>query len=112
MEESSEVREILEAAKEMISDEKDWRKGWYGYLDPRDDGADSGHCAVGALKSAMWQRGDAVYYKVFIDQAATKALYGQVPETFSCVEHYNDHSDTTHQDILDLYDRAIKEVVR
>ncbi|ATN94008.1 hypothetical protein J4U01_gp045 [Mycobacterium phage Kumao] len=40
--------------------------------------------------------------------AAYYALINQLPDGYSCLTQFNDNPKTTHQDVLDLYDRAIK----
>lgn len=88
------VRENLIAAKALIADPKNWRKGSLGSA--------GCYCAVGAL-------GVARKGKVFLfSDADVHALAQHVPQSFrGSVPRYNDSKDTTHADIMALFDRAI-----
>jgi hypothetical protein len=90
------VKENLIAAKALIDTPEKWGKG--GYRDPFTGRL----CAYGALGVA--ERGDARNYS----EALAYRLRVAVPDRFhGRVAEYNDHPDTTHADIMALFDRAI-----
>jgi hypothetical protein len=89
------AREILEAARENISDEKDWCKK--AYISP------SGKvCATGALYSAY------VNANELNPKALDEALHRLGLIVGGSIEAYNDRSDTTHKCVLAAFDAAIE----
>ena len=104
------VEEALIAAKAMISDPKHWHKGSFcegpglpDYELPEDYCV----CAWGTLE---WL---ARYGCNIEDQTrleADAALIDALPEPYVWVPDYNDHKDTTHDDIMALFDRAVERV--
>lgn len=85
------IRENLIAAKALIDTPEKWIKGAYRNGDC--------YCTVGALRAVIG-RG-----KPF---APEKTLLGRfIPEGWSNVVRYNDHPDTTHSDIMELFQLAI-----
>ena len=93
------VKENLIKAKALIDTPEKWLKG---ALD-----GDGCFCAVGAVGEARDWDMDAFLAPEF------KALLGQLPTefqkgTYLDVPNYNDHPDTTHADIMALFDRAIE----
>ena len=96
---------LLTDAKELISDERDWVKGTP--LAIREDGTEA-HCAIGAcnyvaLKSDTYSFGDL--------RDAYNYLKASLPEDLERqhVATYNDRPETTHDDIMALFDRAIEK---
>lgn len=93
------AKEELEAARTLIAAPEHWIKGqlhlscaWNlhgGGIAQR-----RAWCAVGALRSVRAGR------------VAEQALLAQVPRAFSSVEEFNDHSLTTHADIIAMFQRA------
>jgi hypothetical protein len=84
------VRENLIAAKAIIADSKKWGKG-RGAAPPT-----SGLCALGAAGlSGGWREPAA------LEDAMPVRWQGRP------VYAFNDHPDTTHADIMALFDRAI-----
>jgi hypothetical protein len=84
------VRDNLIAARALIDTPEKWVNG----------ALQSGNCrcAVGAAL-------DATDY--LSGWEAVNALAKQLPSPFHHVPTFNDHPDTTHADILALFDRAI-----
>jgi hypothetical protein len=91
--------EVLVAARELIADERNWIKGEYSR---RVEGRLC-YCAYGAVRTVS----DAADYKVF--DRAWNALESTVPDKHELSPiHFNDDLDTTHADILAMFDRAIE----
>lgn len=100
----------LEVAKERISDPARWMKGQYypGWqvrlplvVPPPTDTLPC--CAAGAVMWATERAGEPTssWPEIrLLDQAAQ--LYGHAG-----VVEYNDHADTTHADVMELFDSAI-----
>lgn len=96
------VKENLIAAKALIDTPDKWVKHHFGF--------DGCMCALGAL-------GRALGVDPSDDMGPNEAaLGGALPAGFQSntnlslgtkVANYNDHPDTTHADIMALYDRAI-----
>lgn len=95
------VREVLEDAKALIDTPDKWVKGAYH----GDDGTT--HCALGALTIAVFRHRE-VYP---IHSIAHKVLRAEVPPVYLTISAFNDSSKTTHADVMDMFDRAIKRVV-
>lgn len=99
------IAEILTQAKSLIDTPDKWIKGKfaaqgpYGYELPFDDDAATCFCALGAATRAM---GETDAYN-----DATMALYYALPAGYSMVSIFNDDEDTTHADVMALFDRAI-----
>lgn len=96
--------EILRNARSLIDSPEKWHQGDYGEF-----GASGEEyckfCAFGAL-DASCSRLDA---EQMVYSAADRALMAALPIAFQDLSYvtFNDHPDTTHQDIMDLFDRAI-----
>lgn len=99
------VREDLIAAKALIDTPEKWIKGQYADHDCL--------CALGAARMAFfgslsghnrradgWS-GDHNPVAMALDNALIDKWAAE------SVEHFNDHPDTTHADIMALFDRAI-----
>ena len=81
----------LIAAKALIATPEKWGKGKYKH--------DGRRCALIAI-----DHGGAGY-------AGHMALREALPGDFACILAFNDHPDTTHADIMALFDRAIAAAV-
>ena len=103
------VEEALIAAKAMIADPKHWHQGAFapGPLPEHELHEDYCMCAWGTLE---WL---ARYGYNIEDQTrveADAALIAALPKPYVWVPDYNDKSETTHEDIMALFDRAIEAV--
>lgn len=102
--------DFLKEARSRIEDPKRWIKEFYH----REVDGVKCYCAVGALDSTL----EGIEGFPFDDRlnwadewsAARDALYNSRPAQFHNVPAFNDDPDTKHEDVLALYDRAIKEV--
>jgi hypothetical protein len=92
-----EVREVLRKAKAAISNPHSWVK-FLPEVAPFDPGYSM--CAVMSCSFAGAGRD---YHATHL---AVRALERALPPGFSHVPTYNDHPDTTHADIMALFDRA------
>ena len=93
----SKVRENLIAARALIDTPEKWGKGGYVSATPN-----VCFCAVGALANANCWSFAEVWHERAID-----VLYDKLPPNSGGLTVYNDHPDTTHADIMALFDRAI-----
>ena len=99
--------EILEKARDLISDPERWAKGYYAhdkdgdYVPPRDGNACK-WCAAGAtiVVSPDDDNDDSRHALALLQKA--------LPSGFLFATNYNDRPTTTHADILALFDRAIE----
>jgi hypothetical protein len=89
------LRVLIEARQWLAADPKRWAKCAY---------ASGAMCAGNAVNDAARRLGFTLgsYYGDGWD-----ALLKFVPAPFPTVGDYNDHPDTTHADVLALFDRAI-----
>ena len=100
----TEVSDTLRAARKLIEKPENWCKGDFarnssGEPVP-DESADAcAWCVAGAL---YCRSVDAVSAG-----RAFMALHRSLPNGFLCAPNFNDHPDTTHPMVLDLFDRAI-----
>lgn len=97
------VLEALESGREKISRPESWAKGTYELR--LEDGTVC-YCSVGAVRDVRFD--SETYW------ATRDMLDGAVPADFELLTlssntiEYNDHEDTTHDDVLALFDRAIE----
>lgn len=100
------VKEKLVAAKALISDPAKWRKDEREY--------ENSCCAIVAVNRSFGTGGGWTDHPEA--GAVRKALFDQLPEAWrpelhgniaECVGDYNDDPETTHADIMALFDRAI-----
>lgn len=87
------VVENLKAAKALIDTPEKWGKGAFEFR--------GCYCALGAL--GMAEAGTPAGYSL----TGRWALQCALPNTFLSVDAFNDHPDTTHADIMALFERAI-----
>lgn len=92
--------EVLTRARELIATPSTWWKGWAEHL----QGSYCAVRAVNATASRVYECMDAVW-------ALMRALPDWPDGKFKFVHEFNDHPDTTHADVLALYDRAIAREV-
>ena len=89
---------LLRAAKSLISDPKDWtQEGVYSTID-------GCMCAQGAFFRTFW----ASDYNVDVSDDAQSYLHKAVRKLnpYCLVTSYNDDRETTHADIMNLFDDA------
>ena len=96
------VRENLIAAKALIDTPEKWGKG-YGITPPTNCLCAESACAEAAgslqlLKMLSWEALEAALPEPW----RTRSI-----EEDMAAHHFNDHPDTTHADIMALFDRAI-----
>ena len=95
--------EILIAARALIATPESWIKGRSAQdangvpAGPFDEGACK-FCTVGAMTCASGQT---------LTEARASILRAHLPKPFDNLVNFNDHPDTTHADVLALFDRAI-----
>lgn len=85
------VRDDLIAARALIDTEAKWCKG---------ECIDGHYTALRALRKVT--AGD---FRRYYD--ARTALEYEIPASVAFVTFFNDHPDTTHADVMALFDRAI-----
>lgn len=90
------VKENLIAAKTLIDTPEKWTKGGW-----RRSGC---YCAIGALLEVKGLQGISGFA-----EAEEEQLRAALPEPFwgDVVENFNDDPNTTHEMIMQLFDRAI-----
>lgn len=94
------VRENLIAARALIDTPEKWGKGLDSFTYDREELSCTA-CAHEALRRVVGKQwGRAIV-------AECKALQAALPDGFREVPVYNDHPETTHADIMALFDRAI-----
>ena len=96
------LRDDLIAAKKLIEHPENWMQGdytnWYGCL-----------CALGACRLALY---GSVERKGRAHNGDENPLAFALKESLPAgdwrtVDEFNDHPDTTHADVMALFDRAI-----
>jgi hypothetical protein len=102
---SNHTADLLRKAKDRIGTPEKWAKEHFfsafsGY-DLRDFETFPDDCPACALGASAWATGSKGVTTV--DEALTASL----PNGFDYVDDFNDHPDTTHADIMALFDRAI-----
>jgi hypothetical protein len=126
---NDQLREDLEAARALIDTPEKWIKGVLSNAYDQKHGQSARYCAFGACHQAItgqWQWPTS--HKGVTDEefkrekAAKMALQAALPEDFQeegflseihvpSVPGFNNASDTTHEDMMALYDRAIKQAI-
>lgn len=89
---------LLEKAEDLIFDPANWMKGG-------NDPSDRKWCAVGALHHV------AAFEDVMKIRIIEAEMFYLLPDDFDNVVEFNDHPDTTHEDILSLYDETIQVIL-
>jgi hypothetical protein len=95
------VKENLIAAKALIDTPEKWGKGEY-------KPSPGCFCAFGALMAARGVDPEDDTSVTDEDRALAKALPSGWHKVTSEVADFNDHPDTTHADIMALFQRAIE----
>lgn len=112
----SQLLDDLRAAREKITDPKNWFKGnWFQTNDGLEtEDADVGNiccmCAIGAV-ACVTGLNPKYTFSAPRDENAWAALDQATRELtnsrFSDIVDYNDRTETTHEEILAVFDRAI-----
>jgi hypothetical protein len=95
--------ETLKRARAHLSDPKNWNQD--GEYFKGGDNATGCCCAMGAI--ILDDVGPVLNWSAPHVRAAQAALICALPSGWFSVPKYNDDPNTTHPDILALYDRAI-----
>lgn len=104
---------LLKSARALIADEKNWVKGaYYCHVEGR-----SCYCMVGALDQAVDDNTDDYLWpgsplhqtaaNALLDALFDSELDGVSPQE-QTIPNFNDAPTTTHEDVLKVYDLAIK----
>ena len=101
----SEVSDTLRAARKLIEKPENWCKGANaatatGEIVTPDHPDAHAMCVQGAVKAIA---GDYVFRRSIMFRLISVLPYG-----FESAVAFNDHPDTTHPMVLDLFDRAIE----
>ena len=100
------LKSDLIAAKALIDTPEKWQKGDYGSVEDC-------MCALGACRAAIYgtteflPRGDWRGDENGLAEALRAALPERWSQSFSGVSDFNDAPETTHADVMALFDRAI-----
>lgn len=101
MSEKEAIKDVLIHSRKKISNPIYWNKGSWEEWDKTLQA--NTYCAIGALYNTSKD-------EELVDEAE-KVLLDSLPphftRTMGGVENFNDAKQTTHADIIDLYDRAI-----
>ena len=115
--------EALTAAKKLIATEDKWCKNFDAMFEGRSCGATSRfaqrYCASGALIAVTGEPQTLKRYdRAHVYKCSQTLLFGiraaidfALPDGFTDLQRYNDHEDTTHDNILEMFDRAIAYMV-
>ena len=96
----------LQEVRNRISKPEHWAKGTMA----RDKDNDP-VCCPRSRRAAQWSICGAINYaidSVETERHIKKVLVAHLPSQFKAIDLFNDHPRTTHQDVLDLLDRAIE----
>ena len=106
--------ETLRAARELVA------QGWcQGDASKTTNGVEDRWCAVGALNKVLWTQGNDLSVSASATDLAIRdevylLLQVKLPEKhkadFRGVATFNDDEETTQQDVLDLYDKALADL--
>jgi hypothetical protein len=99
--------EILKGARELLSDPTRWAKGYYAYTA---DGQQTSPVTPEAACFCVWGALDKVTGTFFGPDAFAAGMYlgNQLPEGWPSLANFNDAEETTHADLLALFDKAIE----
>ena len=117
------LADYLRQARGVIESPEQWSKGCFSRdaqgkaIECFDEKAKS-FCALGACNRVYWDKNDdqACYPTHSLCEAACDALEDIVTELHSrpgerlLLEEYNDAVETTHADILNIFDKTIERV--
>lgn len=99
--------EIIQGARELLSDPKRWNKG---DLTNRDG---TKMCVVGAMLRAsniFWENDCFKAAATLIRQHIPNGRVDLADDGLPLLGGYNDHPDTTHQDVLDVLDKTLADL--
>lgn len=100
---SNPAADVLREARALVEKPEHWTKGTF---ESQNEDGEPCFCAIGALDEAatlaLGEPGGRGYAEAF------RALRKASP--FGTIALFNDDEDTTHDMILDLFDRAIEAV--
>ena len=100
------IQDCLSDARKLIEKPENWTKGAHardaaGESVDYDSLAALSFCASGALEKVHKDYGSVIWTKAY------SALLKSIPNEYLDVADYNDDPETTHEDILRLFDIAI-----
>ncbi len=99
------AKETLQAAKELISTPEKWTKGQFA------KNTNGGGVIAFSPDATCWSSlGSLKRANVVLWESAAVYLTQCLPAGFSDVELYNDDPNTTHADIMALFDHAIAKL--
>lgn len=102
---SKATADLLRKAKARIGTPDKWAKGHffsdYSGYDLYDFESFPDDCPACALGASAWATGRKDI------TAVDRALRSATPSGFYAVDDFNDHPDTTHAEVMALFDRAI-----
>jgi len=116
------TEDLLRKARKRIENKQNWCKGYAAvdkdglFITPTGSPAAVSWCAMGAIRRESSVHYGRMYlgrYRRYTKEnvaalKARKALVDVLPEKFVVLSRYNDHPETTHAEILELFDRAIE----
>jgi len=104
------ITQILKKARTLISEKPAWHKGCLardakGARVDLYDRDSCSWCALGAVYSVVGRDAREV-----LRESPIKVLQDTIPESFGTrsVTEFNDYKKTTHEDVMEWFDRAIK----
>ncbi len=107
---AKEVLGVLKNARKLLIPKENWAQGGFAKnntenVQPRSDNATS-WCMIGALRKTIDNDYDPIYCKCLtvLSQSLPKSYNGL------SVMGFNDRPQTTHRQILNLFNRAIKKI--
>jgi hypothetical protein len=107
--ETDDVLRVLKEARQWLSDPAHWHKGGFAPNNNDNPQVAEATCAWGACSRAA---GSDNFYDIGTDaeNAAARLLsiqLGARPDDALAISDFNDLPDTTHDDVVALFDRAI-----
>ena len=114
------AKRILTKARELISEPDRWVKGAYS-LDKnfnhvsRNDPKACKWCLTGAVEAAtdmLMPSPSRTEFYIYESREAKRVLLKMSDlANFYSIGHWNDHPDRTHEEVIDLLDRAIAQTL-
>jgi hypothetical protein len=98
---------VLKEAKEIISDEKSWQKGSYVSADGKC------LCSLGAITKAVNSSVSnpiKLYGSDVTKYLEAQSVLRSALPLYYDVHTFNDLPETTHKDIMEVFDKAIEKV--
>ena len=100
------AKETLVTARKLIDKPQKWMRGEYTNGKGR-------YSASGAILHTLWDKeeeGDDYMRAAFAEHPAGNALRRVVPAKYERLDDFND--DVTHAEVLEAFDKAIKQLSR